>query len=137
MSITPGKSREIVLQLLYAIEAGEIEPDELILFIQKQLNTSRAEVKLAFQKAQNIFALRDQFDKKIQMHALSYAVERIGRVERNVLRIALYETLTDQSVPQTISISEALRITKKFSSPSAATFVHAILTSILTGSKNV
>src|SRR5690606_29501809 len=56
--------------------------------------------------------------------------ERIPRVERNILRLAVFELLHDPSVPPTVAIAEAIRLTRKFATPEAATFINAVLDAI-------
>lgn len=67
----------------------------------------------------------------ITEHSTSYEFERIPRIERNVLRLGVYEIMYDSDIPPKVAIAEAIRLTRKFATPESATFVNAILDSIL------
>ena len=63
----------------------------------------------------------------IRKTAVSYAFERIQSVERNVLRLGVFEMLYDSSIPPKVAISEAMRLSRKFSNPESSHFINALL----------
>ncbi|MBI3852139.1 MAG: transcription antitermination factor NusB [Verrucomicrobia bacterium] len=73
---------------------------------------------------------RDELDEQIKKHALNWDLHRIAVVDRNILRLAIYEMLHREDIPPIVSINEAVDIAKKFSTPDSGKFVNGILDKI-------
>ena len=73
---------------------------------------------------------RDELDEQIKKHALNWDLHRIAVVDRNILRLAIYEMLHRDDIPPIVSINEAVDIAKKFSTPDSGKFVNGILDKI-------
>jgi N utilization substance protein B len=73
---------------------------------------------------------RDALDAKIQEHAQNWGLHRIATVDRNILRLAIYEMLHRDDIPPVVSINEAVDIAKKFSTDDSGKFVNGILDKI-------
>lgn len=127
MAIPVQKLREIIFQMLYSYDVGKVEEEDISELIMKELSVSRASVVAAQQKVQEIQAIREELDEMIAGACLSYAFERIPTVERNILRLGVYELFFAGNIPPKVAISEAVRLTRKFSTPEAANFVNAVL----------
>jgi len=69
-------------------------------------------------------------DGMIQQHAKNWRLGRMAAVDRNILRLAVYELLSDFHTPVTVVINEALEIAKKFSTQESAQFVNGVLDSV-------
>ena len=70
---------------------------------------------------------RDEADGLIKKHAKNWELHRIAAVDRNVLRLAIYEMLHREDIPPVVSINEAVDIAKKFSTQDSGKFVNGIL----------
>ena len=70
---------------------------------------------------------RDQVDEVIKKHAKNWDLHRIAAVDRNILRLAIYEMLHRDDIPPVVSINEAVDIAKKFSTQDSGKFVNGIL----------
>jgi N utilization substance protein B len=70
---------------------------------------------------------RDEADVLIKKHALNWELHRIAAVDRNILRLAIYEMLHRDDIPPIVSINEAVDIAKKFSTQDSGKFVNGIL----------
>ena len=73
---------------------------------------------------------RDAIDEKIRRHAKNWDFHRIAAVDRNIMRLAIYEMLHRQDIPPVVSINEAVDIAKKFSTEDSGKFVNGILDKI-------
>jgi len=73
---------------------------------------------------------RDAIDEKIKSHAKNWEFHRIAAVDRNIMRLALYEMLHREDIPPVVSINEAVDIAKKFSTQDSGKFVNGILDKI-------
>jgi transcription antitermination protein NusB len=128
MPLAPQKFREIVFQLLYSDDFGADEG--VVEMLMAQLSVTKKIVREACVLKDKILEKKKEIDAVIGAHSESYDFERIPRVERNVIRLGVYELLFSKDVPPKVSIAEAIRLSRKFATPEAATFVNAILDSI-------
>lgn len=122
------KFREAVFYALFAFDISSEENQNELLFMQ-ELSMTKNNIRRAFLRVNLIKEKLDIIDPIIQQYVHDYDFERISKVEKNMLRLALYEIFFDKDVPLPVAISEAVRITKKFSSLEGSKFVHAVLDS--------
>ena len=73
---------------------------------------------------------RDAIDEHIKKHVKNWELNRIAAVDRNVMRLAIYEMLHREDIPPVVSINEAVDIAKKFSTHESGKFVNGILDKI-------
>jgi len=73
---------------------------------------------------------RDAIDELIKGHAKNWEFHRIAAVDRNIMRLAIYEMLHREDIPPIVSINEAVDIAKKFSTQDSGKFVNGILDKI-------
>ncbi|MEX0962332.1 MAG: transcription antitermination factor NusB [Simkaniaceae bacterium] len=129
MALPKTKLREAIFQILFCLEKGQ-DTDELIPFMMKELKATRANIHLAHVKAKKIMDSVSALDEIIKEASIEYASERITSVEKNILRLSLFEMNFEEEVPPIVAIAEGVRLTRKFGSPSGANFVNAILDSV-------
>lgn len=127
MNIPMQKLREIIFQMLYSYDVGKTNQEDMSELMMKELSVSRANIAVAQQKVEEIQAIMEELDAMIAGASFSYAFDRIQTVERNILRLGVYELFFETNIPPKVAISEALRLARKFSTPEAANFVNAIL----------
>ena len=73
---------------------------------------------------------REEIDSLIEHYSSNWKISRIACVDRNVLRIAVFEMLYCQDIPPKVSINEAIEIGKKFGTEESGSFINGILDSI-------
>jgi N utilization substance protein B len=135
------RSREIALQVLYQIDVTEIAPDEGISLYYEFLTaeeTETPEVKapgavrpFAETLVRGVSLHRAELDRLIVAASEHWRLERMSVVDRNVLRIALYEMLHCPDIPPKVSINEAIELGKTFGSEDSGGFINGILDHIL------
>jgi N utilization substance protein B len=76
-----------------------------------------------------VMANKDKIDQVISKHATDWSIETIAPVERNILRVAIYEMTIyrDEDIPSKVSINEAIELAKHFSGPAAGRFINGVL----------
>ena len=90
-----------------------------------------AEVRLfADPLIRGVLEHRDSIDEQIKTHAKNWEFHRIAAVDRNIMRLAIYEMLHREDIPPVVSINEAVDIAKKFSTQDSGKFVNGILDKI-------
>ncbi len=123
-------ARECALQMLYEFDVGKHAP-ELIVESFWEINEQPDKVRVfANRLFQGTVARLKEIDKLIQSHTKNWRLSRMAAVDRNVMRLAVFELLSDAKTPDTVVINEALEIAKKFSTTESAQFVNGILDSI-------
>jgi N utilization substance protein B len=128
MPLSPQKFREIVFQLIYSDDFGG--DSNITEMLMAQLAVTRKTVREACVLKDKILDKKGELDAVIRIHSASYDFERIPRVERNVIRLGIYELIFSKEVPPKVAIAEAIRLCRKFATAEAATFVNAILDSV-------
>jgi N utilization substance protein B len=129
MDMSPRKSREIYVQMLYLLEDNEdISLDSLVI-LMAVFRVSKKNMLEFFETAKEIFNARGNFDTYLGNISEEYSLDRIAKVDLAILRVVLYE-LDLEKIPVEIAIAEALRIANKFSSFGAGKYLHAMIDSV-------
>lgn len=129
------KSRELALQFLFSHdfqghESASVSIDqELDLFCQSFDVEQRAMV-YGRQLIEGINAHADDINRLLADHSLNWRVERMSLVDRNILRIAVFEMRYGQEIPAQVAINEALEIAKRYSRQDSVAFINGILDAI-------
>ena len=126
MSLPVRKFREMVLQLLFSYDIAQPDEEALIRFMMSELEVTKRSVKEAQAMVRQILSVTSQLDELIAKTSTAYDFSRIQAVERNILRLGVFE-MTHQDIPPKVAISEAIRLARKFSTPEAGAFINAIL----------
>jgi len=129
MSLPKKKFREAVFQLLYSYDITKAITNDAIDFVADQLKITKKATFNAKDYTMKIVENIEQLDNLIQKECLEYRTERISKIELNILRLSAYEMYFDK-IPPKVVLAEAIRLSKKFSTPSGANFVNGILNAI-------
>lgn len=127
MSLHPQKAREILFLMLFAKTHATLDKEATENLIMEQLKVSRSNIQEGWKKLEEMQPFLPKIDEKIEQIATSYDFDRIQAIEKTALRLAGYELLYEKELPRSVVIAEALRLTKKFGTPSAISFVNAII----------
>ncbi|MGB7587658.1 MAG: transcription antitermination factor NusB [Solirubrobacterales bacterium] len=79
------------------------------------------------QLAEGMESCRDELDATISRHAKGWTLERIAPLERNVMRVALYEIEHSEDVPDEVAIDEAVELAKRYCGTDAPGFINGVL----------
>jgi N utilization substance protein B len=126
------KARECALQMLFAADVAETRADELARTFWSELADGDVEPQaqeFATRLAVGALAHLEEVDERIRSRAEHWRINRMALVDRNVLRLAVYEFLYEPT-PRTVAINEALEIARRFSTYEATQFINGILDAI-------
>jgi len=129
---TRRKARECALQMLFAADVGKAPGDVLTSNYWNELGEAVIDEKTQeFANNLTLGTLRElgTIDERIKTRAEHWRIERMAIVDRNVLRLAVYEFLYEET-PHTVIINEALEIARRFSTFEATQFINGILDAI-------
>ena len=86
-------------------------------------------------KYEKVAAMREELDRELSEKATDWKLNRIGRVELTILRLALYEMRYDDDIPEKVAIDEAVELAKKFGQADAPKFVNGVLAKFATSER--
>ena len=125
------KSREIALQILFQVEyAPQISFEQLLnLFDQKKED---GVIDYADKIIQGVKKHKESIDSKIQEASRHWKIERMGGVDRNILRASVYEMFfADETLDPKIVINEAIEIAKVYGTQESSSFVNGLLDQVV------
>lgn len=129
---TRRKARESALQMLFAADVDNTDPEMLVRDFWNELGDEAFDDKtrdFANNVVRGTLAHVSVVDDRIRSRAEHWRIERMAIVDRNILRLAVYEFLYEDT-PRTVVINEALEIARRFSTFEATQFINGILDSI-------
>jgi len=116
------EARELVLQVLYEREFVDTPVAEML--AEREANDQRQYVE---ETLRGVMEHLPDLDETINRYALGWRVERLAVLDRNILRLGLYELLHAPDIPAEVSIDEAVELAKKYGTENAQSFINGIL----------
>ena len=126
------KARECALQMLFAADVAETPADEVVRSYWAELGETDLDAtarEFATRLAARTLSNLELLDERIRSRAEHWRISRMAVVDRNILRLAVYEFLYEPT-PRTVAINEALEIARRFSTYEATQFINGILDAI-------
>lgn len=121
------RGREAALQLLYAVEITHADVEEVLASAWARTLTAARTREFTGALLRGVIASRDEIDALIREWSANWSLERIGLVERNILRFAIYELLFMSEIPPNVTINEAIEVAKRYGAEDAPSFINGIL----------
>jgi len=123
------KARECALQMLYQWEMTGVEPARVEASFWKTARGAPDTKSFANKLLEGTVAGSAEADRLIAQHAQNWRVERLAAIDRNILRLAVYELLAGEE-PAKVVINEAIELVRTYSESAAGPFVNGILDAI-------
>jgi N utilization substance protein B len=128
MSYHRHKSREFALQMLFEWDMAQKEPAQVKRFFWRTAHASEDTRKFANHLFDATVKQAPAIDEIVAKLSENWRLERLAPVDRNILRLAIYEMRIDhKDTPPKVAIDEALELAKKFSSEESSSFLNGIL----------
>ncbi len=124
------RAREVALQILYEIDLVGHSPEEALKNILGRTEVSQEVDNFVRDLVQGVIQNREQIDQNIRDFAPAWPLEQISVVDRNILRLAIFEILLDNKIPVKVAINEAVELAKTFGSDNSSRFINGVLGSI-------
>lgn len=121
------RGREYALQMLYAMDLTEYQPDQVFAGFYALQDLNRDAFYYARRLVDGVWANLEPIDAALQRYAEHWKIHRMAAVDRNLLRLGLYELMFQKEIPFPIVINEALEIVKEFSDQEGTQFLNGIL----------
>ncbi len=123
------EAREVVVGLLFETEF-KTEDNSVEIFAISSENREIPEDDYIKSAYFGVCENRAKIDELIGAHSNGWKTHRLTRLSRSIMRLAIYEMLFCEDIPSSVSINEAVELTKKFDDPKAKAFVNGVLNSV-------
>ncbi len=125
------KARSIALQVLYETDLTEHAPFDVLeeRLFENPLDDEKL-VEFCRQIVMGVHPIIPQLDNLIEQHAPEWPLDEVATIDRNIIRIALWEFAVSANTPVKVAINEAIELSKEFGSDSAGRFVNGVLGSL-------
>lgn len=131
--MTRSELRKNIFKIVFRMEfhAAEEMEEQVNLRIEElkeaDPETKEADLTYISNKSKAILASVSELDEAISAHSRGWKVERLGKTELAILRVAVYEILKDDDIPKSVAINEAVELAKVYSSDEAPRFINGVL----------
>ncbi|MFB0565854.1 MAG: transcription antitermination factor NusB [Candidatus Aminicenantaceae bacterium] len=124
------KARESALQILFQLEFDDTQVEKTVAQYWRGKRPSEKIKDYSTWLVKGIITHQKKIDSIIQSISDHWRISRMALVDRNILRIAVFELLYEENISPAIIINEAIEIAKKYSSDEAASFVNGVLDAV-------
>jgi N utilization substance protein B len=124
------KVRALAFKVLYEVDSVGHNVDETLTRFLAKEGLSEENTAFARELVSGVVQNREKIDRNIQSFAPAWPIEQIPVVDRNILRLAIFEILIDNKVPVKVAINEAVELAKTFGSDNSSKFVNGVLGSV-------
>jgi N utilization substance protein B len=132
------KARETSLQLLYEIDLGQKSAEEILsserlpwqrsILSELDPNEDPKQIEdFVRQIVEGVSRNVREIDRLIESHSTHWKISRMAIVDRNILRMAVFEILYCKDIPPSVSINEAIEIGKRFGTEESGAFINGVL----------
>jgi len=126
------KARVIALQVLYDLDCTEHKVKEALTHLAIEKALPQEVLSFSEQLIQGVLHNKSKLDDLIEHFAPAFPVEQMPIIDRNILRLAIFEILFDNNTPFKVAINEAVELAKTFGSNSSPKLINGVLGSIVT-----
>jgi transcription antitermination protein NusB len=125
------RARECALQMLFSYDVARPSIEELIETYWGEMAEASEEVRsFANELVIGTITHLNEIDERIRLRTENWRIVRMAIVDRNLLRMAIYEFIYQSATPKTVAINEALEIARRFSTSDATQFINGLLDAI-------
>lgn len=121
------QARELALKVLFQLEGTGDDPDEVLRYHSAENGATDEIANFAGQLVKGVIENREKLDAIMSEASEHWKLEQMAKVDRVILRIAVYEIAIDRKVPTKAAINESIELAKTFSGDEAGRFVNGIL----------
>jgi N utilization substance protein B len=124
------KSRELAMQALFYMDMSQNDSKEKLEHFCENFTPSKKALPFFLKLVNGVMNARPEIDAVIERFSSNWKLNRMAGVDRNIMRIAVYELICCHDIPYKVSINEAIDIGKKFGTEESGAFINGILDSI-------
>lgn len=125
------QARERALQVLFSVDLGGADPGEAFKCMDENFGALTDNIDFAQRLVYGVTENMEDIDRVIAGISKEWNLNRMANVDRNIMRLALYEIFHCEDVPQNVSVNEAVEIGKLFGGEESGRFINGILGKVL------
>lgn len=129
------QARITALQTLYEYDTAHHDVDAVLQRHAEERHLAPRVAEYAGELAHGVLAHLDEIDSTIQEVAPEWPIAQMARIDKNILRLAIYEILYNNAVPAKAAINEAVELAKRFGSDTSSRFINGVLGTIFNRSQ--
>jgi len=126
------KARGLALQALYEADSAGHDAGKVLDRLLSAAELSEENASFTRDLVKGVVQNKEKVDESIRRFAPAWPIAQIPLIDRNILRLAIFEILLDNRVPVKVAINEAVELAKLFGSDSSSKFVNGVLGSVST-----
>lgn len=124
-------ARSIALQTLFEIDTVSHDPTEVLDRHIEEISLAEDAAKFALHLVKGVTGNLEKLDYIISSSAPTWPMDQMAKIDKNILRLAIFEILLNNDVPTKAAINEAIELAKSFGSESSSRFVNGVLGTIV------
>ena len=124
------RARALALQVLYEVDAAGHKAEAVLARLLSEEQLSEENANFTRELVSGVIQNQEKIDQNIQSFAPAWPIGQISVIDRNILRLAIFEILLDNKVPVKVAINEAVELAKLFGSDNSSRFVNGVLGSV-------
>ncbi len=121
------KSRELALQVLYQSEITDQDATGILTEFQNHFSPEATRDEFTERLVRGVCEHSEEIDGFLSRYSENWRLERMTTIDRNILRIALFELLYCEEIPPKVTLNEAIDLGKKYGSEDSGSFINGIL----------
>ncbi len=121
------RSREFAIQVLYQLEINQQTVQETLTQFQKNYLPKGERDEFLERLVHGVLEHRKEIDRLIKQYSKNWQLDRMSLIDRNILRLAIFELMHCEDIPPKVTLNEAIELGKKFGSEESGRFVNGIL----------
>jgi transcription antitermination protein NusB len=125
------KSRIMALQALYEIDCSAHQTEDVQSYLFQKRELDKQIIEFTQHIVNGVTEKKTAIDNLIKQFAPLFPIEQIAPVDKNILRISIFEIMFDKETPTKVAINEAIELAKTFGSDTSPKFVNGVLGSII------
>ncbi|MCP4198705.1 MAG: transcription antitermination factor NusB [Proteobacteria bacterium] len=125
--VTRRRGREVALQMLYQLDASDVSPNEVKQLYRACFAEGPLPDNFSIELFEAVSGQIAEIDAVIEQSSQNWRIERMSRVDRNILRIGISEILNANEIPTRVAINEAVELAKRYGTKESPSFVNGIL----------
>jgi transcription antitermination protein NusB len=120
----------VALQALYEVDSAGRPPETVVQRLIDEGNIAGENVDFIHELVTGTVLHQEEIDGNIRKFAPAWPIDQLAMIDRNILRLAIFEILFDNKVPVKVAVNEAVELAKAFGSESSGKFINGVLGSV-------
>jgi len=124
-------AREIALKALYQAEVGKFPIEESTQLLIEDLALTEDIAEFVRQHTSGVHRHLAEIDSLINQYSIDWPINRLASIERNILRLAVFELAHREDIPASVAINEAVELAKQYGDEASPKFINGVLGNLL------